>query len=483
MNRRKFVKSAALLAAASSFQNLPAMPFCSSGLQASDFGRDFLWGAATAAYQIEGGWNLDGKGASIWDAFTESGKQVDNGDNGQVACDFYHRYHEDIGIVRALGMDVFRFSLSWSRLFPDGIGSPNQAGFDFYNRVIDSCMEQGVQPWITCYHWDLPEVLEERGGWRNREVVGWFESYVEAAARAFGDRVKHWMVLNEPLAFTLLGYGAGIHAPGKRGWRKFCKASHHTAMAQAAGGRVLRAEVPEGVIGSTFSTSTIDPVKPIKREGNGLDRTVRNMDAIINRLFLEPALGMGYPFEDAPALKRMRPFIQEGDMDKLAFDFDFHGLQNYTRVVAKRLGLVPWFHGLQEDPSKRENEGITEMNWEIYPEGIYHQLKQFGAYPGIRKIIVTENGAAFPDVLEDGRVHDAERVEFYQKYLRQVLRAKQEGVPVEGYFAWSLLDNFEWAEGYRARFGLVYVDFESQKRYIKDSGFWFQELLRGPGEP
>ena len=483
MHRRTLLRSTALAVGGLLIPRWRAfadsLPAIDIDFARADFGPGFRWGVATAAYQIEGAWNLDGKGPSIWDAFSHGKKNIDDGDTGDVACDFYHRYAGDIDIVRDLGFDVFRFSLSWSRLIPQGTGASNPKGFDFYDRVIDHCLETGVEPWLTCYHWDLPQALEERGGWRSRDVVGWFEDYVGRVGQAFGDRVKHWMVLNEPLAFTLLGYGGGVHAPGRRGWRKFCKAAHHTTLAQAAGGRVLRDTVPGGLIGSTFSTSSIDPVKPGRK---GQEKTAANLDAIINRLFLEPALGLGYPFEAAPALKRMQSVIRDGDMERCAFDFDFHGLQNYTRIVSKRLGIVPWFHGLQQKPEKRENEGITEMGWEVYPEGICRQLKWMAAYEGVKRIIVTENGAAFPDRRKGDRVHDAERVTFFQKYLAQVLRAKREGVPVEGYLVWSLLDNFEWAEGYRARFGLVWVDFETQERVVKDSGRWFRAFLGSWGQ-
>jgi beta-glucosidase len=484
-SRRVWLKQMAALGAGISiapltgFTNQSGNLLKSVPLRKSDFGNDFKWGTATSAYQIEGAWDADGKGPSIWDTFSQKPKNIKDGTNGNVSCDFYNRYPQDLRLLKELGFSVFRFSLSWSRLFPSGLGQPNQAGFDFYNRVIDTCLELGIQPWITLYHWDLPQALEDQGGWLNRDIVSWFSNYTTHCAKAFGDRVKHWMIINEPLAYTLAGYGGSYHAPGKRGFRKFLKAAHHTALCQAEGGRVLRKILPNADIGTTFSTSAIDP----KKQGKGHAKTAALFDAMINRMFLEPALGMGYPTDDFPALRKIERYMLPGDEEKLAFDFDFHGLQNYTRLVTKRMGIIPWFHGLEWKAEKRvENESlITEMGWEVYPEGIYRQLKAFAAYEGIKRIIITENGAAFGDELEqDGlndSVHDVKRVEFYKAYLVQVLRAIKEGVPVEGYYAWSFMDNFEWAEGYLPRFGLVYVNFETQKRVVKDSGLWFKDFL------
>lgn len=440
----------------------------------SDFGKDFLWGVASAAYQIEGAWNKDGKGPSIWDTFTHEKGNILNGDTGDEACDFYHQYSEDLALVKSLGFDVFRFSIAWSRLLPSGYGQRNEAGFDFYDRVIDRCLELDLAPWITLFHWDLPQGIEDLGGWRNRDVVAYFEDYTAAVIDRYGDRVKHWMVLNEPMAFTALGYGLGMHAPGKRGFKKFLQSVHHTTLAQSAGARVLRSADSQAIIGSTFSTSSIDSKKPHKK---GNQKVAAIFDVMLNRLFLEPALGMSYPFDAWPALRKIEKYMEAGDEESMKFDFDFYGLQNYTRMVIKKFGLMPWVHGLEWKPEKRGAESITEMGWEVYPEGIYRQLKQFADYEGINKIIITENGAAFPDQLIDGKVADDQRLQFYQSYLSEVLRAKQEGVPVEGYFAWTFMDNFEWAEGYHARFGMVYNDFETQTRTVKNSGLWWQEFL------
>ena len=439
-----------------------------------DFGPDFTFGAAAAAYQIEGAWNLDGKGPSVWDAFTHRNGKIKDRSNGDTACDFYHRYPDDIRLAKGLGIQHLRLSTAWSRILPEGKGKVNQAGLDFYDRVVDSCLENGVVPWLTLYHWDLPQALEDAGGWRNRDVVNWFSDYADLTTRRLGDRVKNWMVLNEPMAFVGLGYMLGMHAPGKKGPFKFLKAAHHATLAQAAGGRVVRANVPGAHIGTTFSMSHVTP-----RSEHEKDLLAsRKVDALWNRLFLEPALGLGYPEKDFPLLKHIERYTQPGDMESLAFDFDFIGLQNYTREVIKK-AFVPFLGAKFIPPAKRgvPPENITEMGWEVYPEGIYQLLKKLAAYPQIKKIIVTENGAAFPDKVEGNEVKDNARQSFLQSYLGEVLKAKQEGVPVNGYFVWTLMDNFEWAEGYRPRFGLIHVDFETQKRTVKQSGLWYRDFL------
>ena len=474
MTRRDALKNAILTAVGISFApRLWAENSYSPLLNRNDFGKDFLWGAATAAYQIEGAHNADGKGQSIWDTFSHKKGKIERNENGDIACDFYHKYADDIALIKEMNLNVNRFSISWTRIFPEGIGKTNQAGIDFYHKVIDKCLELGVQPWITLYHWDLPQVLQDKGGWTNRDVIIWFSEFAEFCTKEYGGKVKNWMVLNEPMAYTTLGYLLGTHAPGQRGLNKWLAAVHHTAMCQAEGGRIIRKNVANANIGTTISCMHATP----RNEKPANVAAAKRADALTNRIFIEPALGLGYPMADFPVLKKMAKFIKEGDKEKLAFDFDFIGIQNYTRSVVHNSFIVPALHALEDSPKKRKVP-YTDMGWEVYPEGIYYLLKKFAAYKGIKKLIVTENGAAFPDVLENEKVHDSKRVEFFKGYLEQVLRAKKEGVPVVGYFAWSLLDNFEWSFGYRPRFGLVYVDFVSQKRYIKDSGLWFKEFLK-----
>lgn len=447
------------------------MPF-----KKEDFGSDFKWGVATASYQIEGAWNEDGKSPSIWDHFTHTRpKKIKNRENADVACDFYNRYDGDIQLVKNMNFDVFRFSISWPRILPEGIGKVNQKGIDFYHRVIDSCLEKGVEPWITMFHWDLPQILEEKGGWSNRDVIDWFGEFAQTMTKAYGDKVKNWMILNEPMAFTSLGYMAGIHAPGKFAPSRFLKATHHTAMVQALGGRIARENVKDAYIGTTFSCSHVEPKGGLKKHEGAAYR----LDILLNRLFIEPCLGLGYPTKNFRFLHKIHKYIQADDLAKLKFDFDFIGLQNYTRVVAKRFP-VPFIWLNQEKPVKWgvPREDLTQMGWEVYPEGIYKVIKRFNEYKNLPPIIITENGAAFPDKVTGDRVHDPRRVQFFKDYLSNIHRAQQDGMDVRGYFVWTLMDNFEWAEGYHPRFGLVYVDYPTQKRIIKDSGYFFQELLK-----
>ena len=433
------------------------------------FGDNFHWGVATSAYQIEGASDVDGKGESVWDRFTSRGHIKDKSD-GKIANDFYYRYESDLKLLKELNFKNFRFSLSWPRILPEGTGTINEKGVDYYNRMIDECLRLGIEPWAVLYHWDLPQKLEEKGGWTNREVVDWFAEYADLCTRRFGDRVKHWMVLNEPAGFTTLGYLSGTHAPQRTGIGKYLAAVHHACLCQAEGGRIIRRNVEKSHIGTTFSCSHTEPYKPIGSH----QRAAKRLDVVLNRLFIEPTLGMGYPIQDLPFLKKIEKHMLPGDEQKLPFEFDFIGLQNYFRVIAKP-SLIPviWANRVKPDSTAE----ITEMGWEVDPEGMYDILKQFSKYP-VKEIIITENGAAFPDRLVDGRVHDPQRINFYKRYLQQILKAKQEGVNVQGYFAWTFIDNFEWAEGYRPRFGLVYNDFDTQERIVKDSGYWFRDFLK-----
>lgn len=441
-------------------------------LNASDFGKDFTWGVSTAAYQIEGGHDADGKGRSIWDEFTATPKMILNGDNANVSCDFYHRYKEDILLMKSMNIDNYRFSISWPRILPNGTESINEAGIQFYNDVINFCLEQNITPWVTLYHWDLPQILEEKGGWTNRDIIEWFSEFTQVCANAFGDRVKNWMVLNEPMVFTGAGYFLGVHAPGKKRLKNFLPAAHHAVLCQAKGARILRTLVPDAQIGTTFSCSQITPYRQNKRDR----KTAIMVDALLNRLFIEPALGLGYPTNEAPILKKLKPYIQPTDMEDCKFDFDFIGIQNYTREKVKYSVLVPYIRAKIVKASKR-NVATTLMDWEVYPPSIYNMIKKFSEYPEIKKIIITENGAAFKDTIEGEIITDTDRLNFLHGYLGEVLKAKQDGLNIHGYFVWTFTDNFEWAEGYFPRFGLVHINFKTLKRTIKESGKWFSQFL------
>jgi len=438
-----------------------------------DFGPPFEWGVSSAAFQTEGGWDTDGKGPSIWDVFTSRKGKIKDGQQAQSACNFYQDYRKDIALVQAMHIPNFRFSISWPRIFPEGTGQPNLKGMDFYSRVVDSCLEQGITPWLTLYHWDLPQALQDKGGWTNRDILSWMEDYAGYVVQRLGDRVKHWMVLNEPTVYTGAGYFFGVHAPGLTGLRNFFPAAHHAALAMGRTGRVIRAEVTDAMVGTTFSCSSIHPASNRQRD---LKASIR-ADALINRLFIEPILGMGYPISDLKALAGIEKYMQAGDEASLPFDFDFIGIQNYTREVVARSLFVPYLQARLVPAAKRNVLNITAMGWEVYPQAIYEMIKKFSAYPNIPKLIVTENGAAFADTVIDGQVKDHDRKQYIRDHLAQVLRAKREGLNVHGYFVWTLTDNFEWAEGYHARFGLVHVDFATQQRTLKDSGKWYGTFL------
>ena len=442
-------------------------------LDVKQFGNDFKWGISTAAYQIEGAHDKDGKGSSIWDTFSNQNKRIFNNHNGNQACDFYNKYKDDLNLIRFLNIKNFRFSISWSRILPEGTGQINQKGLDFYNRLIDESLELGIEPWITLYHWDLPQALENRGGWTNRAVVNWFSDYVEICAKNFGDRVKHWMVLNEPMVFTGAGYFLGVHAPGRKGLRNFIPAVHHATLCQSEGGRIVKNILPSAQVGTTFSCSHLEPNTSSEKD----QLATRRVDALLNRMFIEPSLGLGYPIDDLKLLDRIYKYFLPNDENLLKFDFDFIGIQNYTREIVSHSYFVPLLKAKIINAEKRKVQ-TTLMNWEVYPDSMYQILRKYGAYSQINKIIVTENGAAFHDPLFDGKINDVLRTSYLQSHIKEVLKAKIEGVKVEGYFVWTLLDNFEWAEGFYPRFGLVHTNFKTQERIIKQSGYWYKEFLQ-----
>ena len=441
-------------------------------MNCTDFGENFSWGVAASAYQTEGAYMVDGKGLSIWDTFTAIPGKIKGNQQATVSCDFYNRYMQDLILMHYLNIPNFRFSLSWPRILPEGAGRINEKGLDFYDRLVDFCLEMDIEPWVTLYHWDLPQDLELKGGWTNREILNWFTDYVEICASRLSDRVKNWMVLNEPMVFTGAGYFLGIHAPGRRGLNNFLPAAHHAVLCQALGARVLKSVKSSLNVGTTFSCSLIEPLDYSKPNIDAAQR----VDVLTNRLFIEPLLGLGYPVQDLRMLAQLERYMKPEDENIMQFSMDFIGLQNYTREVVRQSSLVPYINAKLVKATTRKVP-TTTMNWEVHPESIYCMLKKFSTYNQLKNIVITENGAAFPDLLVDGKVEDEQRVSYFQNYLQQVLRAKEEGVPVNGYFAWSFTDNFEWAEGYHQRFGLIYIDYRTQRRYIKSSGHWFREFL------
>ncbi len=438
-----------------------------------DLGNDFYFGVANAAFQVEGACNVDGKLPSIWDEFSVQKGNIKNGHNALEACDFYHRFSEDIALAKSLGFKHFRFSISWTRVVQTDLVSKNQSGINFYKNVLYAILKAGLQPWVTLYHWDLPKVIEDEGGWASRRVVQYFDSYVKLCANEFGGLVERWILVNEPAAFVSLGYLNGYHAPGRKSPFAFLRAVHYVCLAVAQAGRSLREICPNSKVGIAYNYS------PVHGNSTKDHLVVKRVDAFINRLFVEPFLGFGYPSGDLPVLKRLDRYIDSGDMDKIKFSFDFVGVQYYFRVV---VGSSPWipFFGGREIPAAKRGVTMNSMKREIYPEGMLESIERFHAY-GFKEIVVTENGVCYNDVLKvinDVEViEDQKRIEFYRDHLEQVMIAKNNGAPVTGFFAWSLTDNFEWAEGYVDRFGLVYLDFTTQRRILKDSGRWWKRHL------
>lgn len=444
--------------------------------RSSLFGPDFQWGVAMAAQQNEGAYQEEGRGLSIWDVFSRRQGKIKGGGKPYEACDFYHRYKDDLVLVKALGFSVFRFSISWSRILPEGTGRVNREGIAFYHRLIDECLLLGLTPYITLYHWDLPYALQKNGGWTSHQMLKWFTRFVTVCAEEYGAKVKNWIVLNEPAGFTSLGYMLGMHAPGKTGLGNFFPAVHNAVLCQAEGGRILRSLVPRANIGTAFSCSEVMP--HTQREEDLL--AARRVDALLNRLFIEPALGRGYPQEDHfPLLDKLHLHSKAWKYtDRMTFSFDFIGIQNYFPVTVKYNALIPYLHA-SEVKARARKVPCTDMGWEINADSFYRILKRFWLYGGVKKIIVTEGGASFKDQLVNGAVHDLKRIDYFNSYLSAMLRARKEGVNIGGYFAWTLTDNFEWTEGYLSRFGLVHVDFHTQLRTIKDSGYWFRDFLKG----
>jgi beta-glucosidase len=444
-----------------------------SELKASSFGKDFHWGVAVSAAQNEGAISEDGRSLSIWDQFARRKGVIKKGAKPTVACDFYHRYRDDLLLVKALGFNSFRFSISWSRILPDGSGKANAAGIAFYQRLIDECLSLGLTPFVTLYHWDLPQVLQAEGGWESPLINRWFRHFAKVCAKNFGS-VKHWLVLNEPSGFTTLGHMLGIHAPGRRSLEGFLKSVHHAALAQADGGRILRQYIPDAIIGTSFSCSEVIPFSDTPADL----AAARRIDLFMNRLFIEPLLGKGFPEDDRGIVDKMNRKNKSWKFaEQMQFDMDFIGLQNYFPIVVKHHSFIPLIQAAEVKPRERKVP-VTAMGWEINADSFEHIIRRFWKYGAIKQLMITENGAAFKDQVQQGRVHDQERIRYFQLYLQALLKSKREGVKLGGYFAWTLMDNFEWAEGYEARFGLVHVDFKTQLRTVKDSGFWWRDFLK-----
>jgi len=431
------------------------------------FSKDFIWGVATASYQIEGAYDKDGRGESIWDRFSKTPGKVLKGHTGDVACDHYHRYKEDIALIKDLGVDSYRFSLAWPRIIPEGSGAVNQKGIDFYKRLIDELLDQGISPAVTVYHWDLPQVLEDKGGWLNRDTAKHLRDFAAVAFEEFNYGVDKWITLNEPWCSAYLGYGSGEQAPGKKDFAANINASHHLLLAHGLALEAYRELNLTEDIGITFNLSHHYPVSDKPED---LDAT-RIADGLLNRWYLDPVFKGAYPADMTELIKLVEPFVKEGDLDLISKPNDFLGINMYSRNIVKA-------DENGQPQSQPAVHPVTAMGWEIYPESLYDLLvrvdKDYGPIP----IYITENGAAFDDRVENGKVHDAKRTDYLERHFAQAARAIEAGIPLKGYYVWSLLDNFEWAFGYERRFGIIYVDFDTQERIMKDSAIWYKQFLQ-----
>jgi len=443
-------------------------------LSGFDFPSDFVWGAATSAYQIEGAVDVDGRGQSVWDTFCKRPGAVLNGDSGAVACDFYHRYPQDIELMRTLGIDAFRFSIAWPRVLPEGRGRVNQAGLDFYDRFVDELLAAGIRPFATLYHWDLPQALEDAGGWPVRATAEAFVEYVELVAARLGDRVDNWTTHNEPFCTSWLGYGIGIHAPGRTDLADSAAAAHHVLLSHGLAVQALRRDCPDAELGIVLDSWPVHPASDDPRDAAAASVA----DGFRNRIFFDPVLRGCYPEDVLERLGPAAPPVLDGDLAIISAPLDFLGVNNYSRSIVRA--------GEDGEPIELPAPAgpTTSMGWEVYPDAIYEVLTRLHGEYDTPPIYVTENGAAFADVrAADGSVDDPERIVYLAGYVDAVARAMAEGVPVRGYFVWSLLDNFEWSYGYTQRFGLIYVDFETLERVPKSSFEWYRGLAASGRAP
>jgi len=469
MLRRKFlIGSAGLMLNTLARSKAGASTADDDGLFRS-FGGDFRWGVSTSAYQIEGAVDVDGRGESIWDVFARTKGNIHSGETANVAADYYRRYRDDIKSIARGGFDTYRFSTSWPRIIPAGTGRINPLGLDFYDRVVDECLAREITPWICLYHWDLPQALQERGGWINRDIGHWFADYATIVGRRLGDRVKHWAMLNEAAVHAVMGHGFGDHAPGLRGRSNYVAAMHHQNLAQGLAIQALRSQRSDYKLGTVMC---LEPVRSVTQREEDV-QAARYFDAIWKGAGLDPLFKGTYP---AVLADEFALVIGPHDMSNIQQPIDYLGLNYYNELHIQNDQQSPF--GLTFGPPP-EGSILTAMRWPVEPQGLYRQLIDLRDQYGNPPIYIAENGAAFDDRIDtNGAVRDLERIDYFRVHFRAALQAMRDGAALRGYFMWSLLDNFEWTEGTTKRFGIIYVDFKTLKRTPKDSYAWLADGLR-----
>jgi beta-glucosidase len=436
----------------------------------------FLWGAATASYQIEGGWNEDGRSPSIWDTFSKIPGNVYHGDTGDVAADHYHRWKEDVALMKELGLPAYRFSFAWPRILPAGTGAVNPKGLDFYDRLVDELLKSNILPFPTLYHWDLPQVLEDRGGWVDRQTSQYFADYAGILVEHFSDRISNWITLNEPFVVSMMGYHQGVFAPGTKDKTAGAAATHHLLLGHGLAVQAMRSASKQPLqIGITLNLNNVESASKSPEDLEA----ARIRDAHVNRIFLDPLFIGKYPSEVTGKMGFKFPAGYEDDFSIITTSIDFLGVNNYFRDVIRYDAADGPFH---YNPIQPEGSTYSEM-WEIVPHGLYDLLMRLKRDYPVKAIYITENGTSVTDGIDaDGRVRDSRRIQYLQDYIAAMHQAIQNGVPVKGYFVWSLMDNFEWTRGYSRRFGIIFVDYDNgQRRVIKDSARWYSQTIRNNG--
>ncbi len=442
------------------------------------FPHDFIWGAATAAYQIEGGWDVGGKGESIWDRFSQTPGKIEDGSTGNVACDHHQRWQDDLDLMQSLNLRAYRFSIAWPRILPAGRGAVNEEGLDFYDQLVDGLLARGIRPFATLYHWDLPQALDDAGGWPARSTAEAFVEFADVVSRRLGDRVSDWITHNEPWCTAFLGHMFGVHAPGRRDAAETAATVHHVLLSHGWAVPVLRQNSPGARVGIV-----LNPMEVVPATGSQADlQAARLQDGVWNRLFLDPLYGRGYPSDVVEHVVTQQgaafDFVQPGDLAAIAASTDFLGVNMYTHLVVSASAMT----GDMPPIAPVDDKERTEMGWEVYPPALYKLLCRLYFDYKPASILITENGASYSDGPDaSGRVADVRRQTYIRDHLAQARRAMDAGVPLAGYFVWSLLDNFEWSHGYSQRFGIVWVDYETQQRIPKDSAFWYRDVIASNG--